>query len=340
MLDLMQNRNFIVIGASAGGVPAITRVVAGLAKEISAVVLVVMHVSRKSNPRIIVSGFQKHTSLVCHVGENKMAIEAGHLYLAPPDHHMMVKDGLLRITQGPHENKYRPSIDVLFRNVAVNYGNRTIGIILTGLLEDGTSGMWAVKSCGGLCIIQDRQEAQFSDMPTSVLSRINVDHEAPVADIPTIVNDMLSSALPPKVDIPAELKIEADLTERMMSDINDMKKIGDHSDFVCPDCGGGLWALKKDPLHRYRCHTGHVYTEKLLRDLQEENIEESLWVSIRMLEEKVNLLKLMSRRENENGEIHLVESYGKRINDTDKHISTLKDFLRRLNRDQYNSEAS
>lgn len=326
-------RNLIVIGASAGGIPAINEVLQGFPEEMDAAVVVVLHVSQKSNSTNIANSFRRNSSLACSVATNEMPLRKGHLYVAPPEHQLMIKDHSLRLNRGPHENKYRPSIDVLFRSAAVNYGNRTVGIILTGLFEDGTSGMHAIKRSGGICIIQDPAEAQFSDMPRSVLNKINVDYQARLKDIPDIIKEIITHPLPPEIPVPRELQIEADITEKMMSNINEMKKIGDHSDFTCPDCGGGLWALKNDPLHRYRCHTGHVYTENILHDLQDQNIEETIWVSIRMLEEKENLLLLMARRENAEGEPEISSFQESRLEDIRKHISRLKSFLSRLNED-------
>ena len=254
-----------------------------------------------------------------------MLIEPGNMYLAPQDHHVMVKDGMLKINQGPHENKYRPSIDVLFRSAAVNYGNRVIGIVLTGMLEDGTSGMWAIKSCGGICIIQDPVDAEYPDMPQSVVNKIQVDYTGFLEDIPVIINTIIANPLPPAVPIPPELQVEADITEQMMTRIDQLEKIADHSNFVCPDCGGGLWAIKNDPSKRYRCHTGHVYTEKLLGDIQDAKIEESIWVCIRMLEEKSNMLSLMEKRSDDKSS--RPQYYQNRISDINTHISRLKKLL-------------
>jgi len=327
-------RNIIVIGASAGGLQAINKVISGLSNEIDAAVMIVLHLSRKSNAHNLAAILQRHTAMQCHVATNDTIIERGNIYLAPQDHHLMVKDRLLKINQGAHENKYRPSIDVLFRSAAVTYGNRVIGIVLTGMLEDGTSGMWAIKSCGGICIVQHPDEAEYSDMPRSVINKIQVDYKANLEDIANIIKRSIANPLPPKMSIPNELQLEANLTEQMMSHINDLEKIADRSNFVCPDCGGGMWAVKNDPVHRYRCHTGHVYTEKLLSDMQDEKIEESIWVSIRMLEEKLNLLLLMEKRE---GETSARSSYYKtRVEDMNKHISRLKKLLSVLHKDSEN----
>lgn len=330
--DMDGIRNVIVIGASAGGIPAINTVLGGLPEKINAAVIVVLHVSIKSNSQHIANSFQRNSSLSCSVAANEVPLQKGHLYVAPPEHQLMLKDHKLHLTRGPHENKYRPSIDVLFRSAAVHFGHRAIGIILTGLFEDGTSGMNAIKRCGGLCIIQDPEEALFSDMPRSVINKIKVDYQSKLEEIPLIIKDVLKKPLPPEKPIPQDVKIEAQMTEKMMSDIDQLKKIADHSDFVCPDCGGGLWAVKNDPVQRYRCYTGHVFTEKVLHDLQDEQIEESIWVAIRMLEEKENLLLLMARRE-ENGVVEMSSYHEDRLADIRSHISRLKKFLNLLNED-------
>lgn len=326
-------RNIIVMGASAGGIPAINAVIQGLSHQMNIAVMVVLHVSRTSSATKIVNSFRKNTDLTCEVAEHGMRIQKGHLYVAPPEQQLMLAGSQLVLTRGPHENKYRPSIDVLFRSAAVNYRNRCIGIILTGLFEDGTSGMYAIKSCGGLCIIQDPVEAQFSDMPLSVLNKIKVDYQVRLAEIPGIIEDILERPLPPGKPVPRELQIEAEITENMMSDIENMKEIGEHSDFVCPDCGGNLWKLKEDPLQRYRCHTGHVFTQKLLGELQDEKIEESVWVSIRMLEEKENLLLLMANGGNQPDTAGNYSLYEDRLASIRKHIAKLKSLLMLLNAD-------
>ena len=332
-----QMKNIIVIGASAGGMAAINKIISGLQPEMDAAFLVVLHMSRNSNADNIAAIFQRQTNIPCHVANNNVQIEVGNLYLAQQDHHLMVSDGLIKINQGPHENRYRPSIDVLFRSAAVNYGNRAIGIILSGMLEDGTSGMWAIHNCGGVCVVQDPQDAEFEDMPKSVLNQIPVNHIAFASDIPTLLQHILANPLPAQTPIPKELEIEAYITEKMMSNIDWLKDIAAHSNFVCPDCGGGLWAIKNDPMHRYRCHTGHVYNEKILSEIQDEKIEESVWVSIRMLEEKLNLLLLQQQRADDSEQNRSLY-YTRRVQDITTHITRLKKLLRMLHDSPHDAE--
>lgn len=325
-------RNLIVIGASAGGINAISKIIEGLPDTIDAAVMIVLHLSVKSNPTIISEIFQKNTSLECLVATDGTVIERGKIYLAPADYHLMVNDSFMHLNKGTKENKHRPSINILFRSAAVYFSNRVIGIILTGMLDDGTSGMYTIKKCGGICIIQDPSEAQYTDMPRNVLSRTEVDYQSVLKGIPIIIEEILSKPLPSKKSIPKELKIEVSLIERMMSDIEVLKKISDRSDFVCPECGGGLWKIKNDPTHRYRCHTGHVYSEQCLKELQDLKIEDSIWVSIRMLEEKESMLRLLSARNTEKDKAGSL--YAVRMKEINKHINQLKTLLITLSNDK------
>lgn len=330
----MQIRNLIVIGASAGGIKAIGKIMENLPETMDAAIMIVLHMSIKSNPKTISEIFQKKTALECVVATDGAEIERGKIYLAPPDHHLMVSGSVMHLNRGAKENKHRPSINVLFRSAAVHFGNKTIGIVLTGMLDDGTSGMSAIKTCGGLCAIQDPLEAEYGDMPRNVLNKVAVDHIASLEEIPIIVEEILSKPLPPKIAVPEELRIEADLNEKMMSDIERLKKISERSDFACPECGGGLWKIKNDPTHRYRCHTGHVYSEQLLTELQDLKIEDSIWVSVRMLEEKQSMLRLLSARRNGNFADKAPYSYSKRIDENQEHINRLKSLLAKLSQDK------
>ena len=317
----------IVIGASAGGLKAVAELISKFPQNTSVAVFVVLHVSKQSMSSVIAQHIQKHTSLICAIPANGEPIKPGHLYIAPPDHHLMVKSNEIRIHDGPHENRWRPSIDVLFRSAAVTFGTRAIGIILTGLLDDGTSGMSAIKRSGGICIVQEPDEAEFSDMPINVLNNVDVDYRVPIADMGYILADLLSKPATPEAPIPRDLMIEADITERMNVNIDSLTKIGQLSVFNCPDCGGGLWKINDDNVHRYRCHTGHVYTEKVLMQVQSEELEETLWVAIRMLEERRNLLLTVSVHDKEAGFPDSATDKQERAEQVSMHIERLKAVL-------------
>lgn len=320
-------KSIIVIGASAGGLQAITALLEKIPAKLNLAIFVVLHVSRSSQADILVRHLQKKTSYTCSLPENGEKIEAGHVYIARPDFHMLLTPGIIRVIKGPHENRWRPSIDVLFRSAAASYNSKVTGIVLTGLLDDGTAGMSAIKRCGGTCIVQEPGEAEFPDMALNVLHRVEVDYRVPISDIGYILDDMNSKPETPETEVPEDIRIEADITEKMISDLEELKKIGEQSSFTCPDCGGTLFSIDKSPINRYRCFTGHVYTEELLLQKQVESLEESLWISIRKLEERKRLLEGSAHHVDESSgdeqEKHRLEKAG----EMDDHIERLKSLL-------------
>lgn len=330
----------VVIGASAGGLKAVAELLSRFPKNNTISVFVVLHVSTNSIGQVIVQHIQKHTSLICEIPVNGQKIEQGHLYVAPPDHHMLVKRGQICIHNGPHENRWRPSIDVLFRSAAVAYNSHVVGIILTGLMDDGTSGMGAIKRSGGICIVQEPEEAEFSDMPANVLKHVDVDYRVSIAEMGYVLENLFSIPSAPEVSVPKELAIEVEITERLSSQVQEMNKIGDQSLFRCPDCGGALWKIKGDTVDRYRCYTGHVYTQKVLFQAQAEGIEETLWVAIRMLEERRNLLLTVSAYGSNLQYPDSVEDKKKRASDINVHIERLKAVLLSINMNEQNNEAN
>lgn len=295
----MEINAVVVIGGSAGGYQAVADLMAIVPPDLDAAFFVVVHIARKSVGTVLEQYIQKHTSYKCSIAKDNEEIKKGHLYVAAPDFHLIVKNGYMRVIRGPHENRWRPSIDVLFRSAAAAYDSHTIGIILSGLLDDGTSGMSAIKRSGGTCIVQEPHDAEFDDMPYNVLNNVDVDHSVPVAEMGYVLDDIFSKPfLNKKIKhIPEDVKIESEITERRITDMNELDKIGTRSNYSCPDCGGALWEIKEDPIPRYRCYTGHVYTGNVLLEKQAEEMEESVWISIRMLEERKNLLLRMANRQ-------------------------------------------
>lgn len=319
-----QIKSIIVIGASAGGLPAISSLLDNIPVNLDAAIFVVLHVSRQSEGKILVQHLQKHTSFKCGLAEDKEPIKYGHLYIGKPDFHMLLSpSGVLRVIKGPHENRWRPSIDVLFRSAAASYNSKVIGIILTGMLDDGTSGMIAIKRCGGICIVQEPEEAEYADMPKSVIKHVEVDYQVPIADIGYILDDMNSKPTNSEVKVPDDIRIEAELTEKMISDIDELKKIGTQSNFTCPDCGGTLFSINNEKSPRYRCFTGHVFSEQILLDKQSESLEDSLWVAIRKLEERKKLMQSASEQ------VDVFQEHAKTeiVNSIDDHIERLKTLL-------------
>jgi two-component system chemotaxis response regulator CheB len=321
----MKDPSFItVIGASAGGVDALGELLAQLPEDIDNAIFVVLHLSSRGIADFLSAKLQHLTPLPCKVAKDGARIERGHIYIAPADSHLVIKNGMMKVVNGPVENRWRPSINVLFRSAAVAYGERVIGIILTGLLDDGTSGMIAIKKCGGTTIVQDPNEAQYPDMPLSVLNNLEVDYCLPLQQFGFIIMDVIANKEINNIPIPYEVEAESKIAENTVSGIEDVGRLGKHSLYSCPDCGGGLWAIKEDKFQRYRCHVGHSYSEDDLLKRQTEQIESTLWVALRMMEERWNLLHKVAREESSKGLNKLASVHSERADELKNHINALK----------------
>jgi len=317
----------VVVGASAGGLNAIAELVSQLTPEMDVAVLVVLHLSRKGISNFLAHKVQQHTGFHCVIASDGGVIQRGHIYIASPNYHLLVKNGRTMIGHGPEENRWRPSIDVLFRSAAVHYGVRTIGIILTGLLDDGASGMQAIRKSGGICIVQDPNEAEYPDMPLAVLNSMEVDHCISLAEIGPIISEISSRDIPHHVQIPEDLRSEAEIAEKASIGIDIVSQLGDKSIYTCPDCGGGLWKLSNEKMDRYRCHIGHSYSERDLVIKQAEHLESTLWVALRIMEERRNLLKKMEEDTRRKGFMRIASDHGDRGEELQSHINKLKGML-------------
>jgi two-component system chemotaxis response regulator CheB len=293
-MELESVKNIIVIGASAGGIAAVSRLAATFKTDLDAAIFVVIHMSRQSQSDVILKFIQKQTSFRCKIAEDGERMESRTIYLAPSDFHMMVERDYVRVRKGAYENHWRPAIDVLFRSAAFAYNACVTGIVLTGLLDDGTSGMRAIKRSGGKCMVQSPQEAEFPDMPENVLHNVDVDYIVSIEEMTYILLDLYSQEECKQIPVPEDVKLEASIALRMTSSVDDIIKLGDFTPFTCPDCGGTLARIVEGDLVRYRCYTGHAYTAKTLEMEQVKSLEESLWVAIRILEERRNLLNTMA----------------------------------------------
>lgn len=289
----------IVMGASAGGLKALTKVVSQLQANFPVPILVVQHISADATGNVLLDSLRKNSQLVCGHAKNKGRLKPGHLYLAPSDHHLMIDDDkTLLVTKGAHENRSRPAIDPLFRSAAVTFGTGAVAILLTGYLNDGTSGMEAIKRCGGICIVQDPEDAEYPAMPQNALSHVNVDYCLPLAQMGGLIHEILLSTVKKQLSIPKDIQTETDIAKRVLSDLPAVNSLGKLVPFNCPGCGGVLWEIKTDNSRRYRCHTGHAYTASALLAEQTMKIEETMWTALRMFEERRNLLFTLSKDQN------------------------------------------
>ncbi|HTE23520.1 chemotaxis protein CheB [Flavitalea sp.] len=317
----------IVIGASAGGIAPLSELMSQLEPDINAAIFIVLHLSNTGIGTLLKDKIQSVSSLPCTIAANAVPIQKGHVYIAPPDYHLIVKETTMLIKSGPPESRWRPSIDILLRSAAVTHTEKVIGIILTGLLDDGTSGMVAISKCGGTTIVQDPEEAQFPDMPLSVLQAIDVSHVSKLEGMGRLIKNVIKTKVLKKASVPYDLRMEAEIAERTASGITDTMQLGKHTVYSCPGCGGGLWERKENELLTYRCYIGHKYTEPELYRQQNQKLETALWISVRMMEEKRNLLLKLRDQDRTKGFTKLSADYMERAREFEEHIKTMKSLL-------------
>jgi two-component system chemotaxis response regulator CheB len=275
------------MGGSAGAFEALMRVAEELPEDLPASILIVQHLA-PHQPSHLPQLLQRRSRLVVAAAADGEDLAHGRVYVAPPDCHLLVERGRVRVVRGPKENRFRPAIDPLFRSAAFAYGPRVIGVVLSGSLGDGAAGLWAVKTCGGVTIVQDPQDAAFSDMPSHALATMRADHVVPAGEMAPLIarltRQKASNGAPtaPRKD----LAIEVDFAEKNERDIRDMDALGKPSAFTCPSCHGSLWSMDDGELLRFRCHVGHAFSAESLLDAQSEAVEDALYSAVRALEEK------------------------------------------------------
>ncbi|MDB4996803.1 MAG: CheB methylesterase [Myxococcaceae bacterium] len=308
-----------MIGTSAGGMFALQQLFAQLPKEFPAPVMVVQHMRPDNDGRVLVEAINDSGALRCKLARNGERFKAGHIYVAPPDNHLLVKATTLLVTKGARENRYRPAIDPMFRSAAVTHGPRVISVVLTGLLDDGTEGTVAVRRCGGTTVVQEPREAAYAEMPQSALNT-KVDHCVPVRQMGALLDELARKRAGKRKPVPEDILIEATIAERVLSDVQGVNQLGKQVPYNCPGCGGVLWEVTGAKTLRYRCHTGHSYSAATLLSEQSGKIEETLWITLRMLEERRNLLRAMRARGKSSPS-------REREQDTEVHIARIRSML-------------
>src|SRR5262245_54921304 len=274
----MAHRDIILIGASAGGVQTLAELVRHLPRDLPATVFVVIHLAPfgSSSMPAILSRSGRMPALHPRDGD---PISPGRIYVAPPDHHLVIKPERVRISRGPSENGHRPAVDVLFRTGAQVYGPRVVAVVLTGNLDDGTAGLAVVKRHRGTAVVQDPKEADYPGMPQSAIASVNVDHVLPLAEIAPLLVDLVDQPLPHHVEPPVK---ENDMgIKEKLEQGEDPEGRGVPSALTCPECGGSLFERDESGLVHFRCRTGHAYSPESLLAKQTEMLEASLWAAVR-----------------------------------------------------------
>jgi two-component system chemotaxis response regulator CheB len=316
-------RDVVVVGASAGGVEALRTLVGGLPRDFAAAVLVVLHIaptSRSALPEILRRAGKLPVDHASH-GE---ALKPGQIYVAPPDYHLLVRDGTVALGHGPRENGHRPAVDPLFRSAARWHGPAVSAVVLSGTLDDGAAGVAIVAARGGRVLVQDPTEALYDGMPRAALRVCKPDGVAIAAAMaPQLVAWSLEVApgLPPPVD--RDLAVETDVAELDDTAMSDPDRPGTPAGLSCPDCNGSLFEISTDVL-RFRCRVGHAWSPESLAAEQGDEVEAALWVAIRSLEEKAALRRRLSRAATERANDPAADFHAEKADEAAERARTIR----------------
>lgn len=304
-----ERKALVVVGASAGGVEALKRVVERLPADLPAAVCVVLHIAPTS-PSALAAILRRAGHLPCHTAVDGALLEPGQIMVAPPDRHLVIEDGHVRLTVGPRENGHRPAIDTLFRTAAEAWDGQVLGVILSGTRDDGTAGLALIKAGGGAAVVQDPEQAMYRGMPASALEHVAVDAVAGT--------DQLGEAIAALVrgeDVPEDARPPA---------LADDPAVGETLTSVCPECGGVLTEHVEAGMPQWRCHVGHRYSPDSLVDAQSARVEAALWTAVRALRDRGALLERMADHSDSRGDGRTASRYRRQANDARSHADVVR----------------
>ncbi len=326
----MPGHDIVVIGASAGGVEALVKLAHKLPVDLAATIFVVLHIPPQS-PSMLPTILSRSGQLLAQHPIDGTKFERGQIYIAPPDHHMLLEEGYIRIVRGPKENRHRPAIDPLFRSAASIYGPRVIGIVLTGALDDGTAGLLAIKHQGGIAIVQDPDEALYPSMPRSALEHVKIDYILPLVDIAHQLVTIVDTEVNTTMEQPAseDMQNELSLAKMDLSRQKNDTRVGTPSQYSCPECGGVLWEIHDESLLRFRCRVGHAFSIDSMMAEQSDAIEEAMWTALKILEEQVSISRKMGAQARQNGHKVMARRFEERQKQAEKRVDLLMSALQK-----------
>jgi two-component system, chemotaxis family, protein-glutamate methylesterase/glutaminase len=317
-------RDIVVIGASAGGVGALREIIQGLPSRFPAAVFIVLHLSPE-RPSVLGPLLDQLGPLRVRTAEDGDPIEPGTVYVAPPDMHMTLQGGRVHVAFGPPQDRHRPSIDVLFRSAAHEFGSRVVGVVLTGFLSDGTAGLRSIKQQGGTTLVQDPQSAAHRGMPDSALRSGQIDHIVPLADIAgVLVRLTQATPRPPPATPNGVLQFDTDAD---LGQVGKLEPVAVPSSFLCPDCGGALWEMRADEPPRFRCRVGHGYSIESLVASQQPYVERALWEAARSLEDRAALFRRMAGSWRERDAEAVVEHFARTAEQSAANAAVIRSLL-------------
>jgi two-component system, chemotaxis family, protein-glutamate methylesterase/glutaminase len=299
-------RDVVVIGASAGGIEALRRLIGALPHDLPAAVCVVLHMSA-SSPSALSGILARAGTLPSRQAQDGDQLVPGEILVAPPDHHLIVEQDHVRLTVGPRENNHRPSVDALFRSAAESAGERVTGVVLSGMRDDGSAGLAVIKANGGLALVQDPDEALHPGMPQSAIANVAVDAVLRCDDLAEAITDAAWGG--PRrpataTSVPGAIP-------------------GSELTIVCPECGGVLSERMEAGVPRWACHVGHLYSPSSLNGAQGTEVERALWMAMRMLRDRAALLRRMAEHAQSRGQHRIERSFLDRATEADERANSV-----------------
>ncbi len=288
----MAQRKIIAIGGSAGSIEVIRQICRALPVDLQASLLIAVHVGASSQ-NLLAGILESGGPLPASTAVDGETIQNGRIYVAAADHHLVIDGGVIRLGRGPRENMARPAIDPLFRSAGISFGPRAIGVLLSGMLNDGAAGLADLKRCGGVTVVQSPLDAVESEMPRTALLASDIDYRAPANDLANLIGRLMQEQPGPDISPPASVALEVAIAMGRPSDSSTIAEIADPVPLACPGCGGTLSQIKRAPL-RFRCQVGHGYTAEALEYEQEGSVDEAFRIALRVIGERAVLMEKMA----------------------------------------------
>jgi two-component system chemotaxis response regulator CheB len=324
----MANHDIVAIGTSAGGVEALLFLAARFSPRFPAAIVVTIHLP-SDNRSVLDKILGKAGPLPAAFAGDGDALNKGHIFIAPPGRHLLIDGDRLALGGGPRENNARPAIDPMLRSAAVCCGSRAIGVVLTGTMSDGASGLRAVSQCGGITVVQDPRDAAFPEMPLTALNQAMPHHVVHLADLPFLLERLVHQPARDPVPVPDIIRFEVNVARGREASMNEMDQIGRRSVLTCPDCHGVMWEIDEKDLVRYRCHVGHAYTAEMLGVALEGSLRRALESALRALEERVALAERLRKQASQRGESRVTELWAERKAEFEKEADVIRTAIKR-----------
>ncbi|HKE51035.1 MAG TPA: chemotaxis protein CheB [Actinomycetes bacterium] len=323
----VRTRNLVVVGASAGGVEALQRLMTGLPERFPAAMAVVLHVSAQAGSAL--SRILDRVGVLPVVpASDRLRITPSVVVVAPPDRHLMVEGSTYRLSGGPRQHGHRPAVDPLFKSAAIAAGANVIGVVLSGSLDDGAAGAAAIARAGGLIVVQDPEEAPQPGMPRAAKSATGTDLVMPIGKIA----EFLVSEVGRPVDLadrPNSEDLRHEVNFLLGSPLPSAGRghAGKPTTLMCPECGGALFHAPNQGVPHFRCWVGHSWSAESLLDGQRSALEAALWSAVRALEERANLNASMAQSARERGYAHAARRFEDSATGTQESAQALRKFV-------------